>query len=148
MLDGLIGNAALGAGLKIAGSVIGQTFETWRHYRSARQAERLAELDRRLEQESVRFGGDDTADDWTRGTRRVLAFLFGFTFSTVVVYCALVPGLVWRIPVEFAGGLFSWITGERSQTTLEITSGAIVWSYVEFMFLVGGFYFTKIGTRS
>lgn len=138
---GTLANVAAGSGLKIAGYVAGRIidgyFEDKRHTTEALAAKAGAMVQLQ--------SGDDTANDWSRLTRRVIAWMFAFTACFILAHFALNAGETVPILTDRDKGIFGWIFGGSNQTVVQVSRAQMImnmWPLLELMF---GFYFTKIG---
>lgn len=133
---GTIVNVATGSILKIFGAVVSGYFENKRLTTLA--------LAQKTEHMATLYGGTDTADDFTKYTRRVIAWMWAFTICVAVCLAAL--NADWgSVVIENRDrtGIWGWLTGARQTTTRSFASEVIfiALSLTELMF---GFFFTKV----
>jgi hypothetical protein len=140
-MTGTLVNVATGAGLKIAGYILGRIVDGYFENRRLElqalndKADRIARLN----------SGNDTADDFTKWTRRVLAWSFGFTACFILAYFAIDANSHAIFLIDKSNGIFGWIVGGTNQTTVTISKAQMImnmWPLLEILF---GFYFTKVG---
>ena len=141
---GTITNVAVGSGLKIAGYVLGRLVDAYFENKRLQ----VAALSRKYDLLRDLNSGPDTADDFTKHTRRVLAWMFAFTACFILVLFALDPATYVTFLTSHDGGLFGWIFGGSDQVKVEVSKAQMImnmWPLLEILF---GFYFTKVGGRS
>ena len=133
-------NIGAGSGLKIVSFVISKWWET-------KQQKELASMNASEKKLKMLNEGLDNVDEWTRWTRRIFALSFCFTYCFAVIYV-----LIWNPHFEFKiliPNKPSWLVniffGGAEQTTINLTSGALLWSFKNFIEIIVGFYFTKLG---
>jgi hypothetical protein len=132
-------NFLTGAGVKIVAGAI------WKMMQASRDA-RMASINAPTERIEKLQGGVDNADDWTRFTRRVIAFSFCGVFCFVIIWLMLHPTMEFKILVpKHPSFLFSWIFGSVDQTTMLVSAGSLLWDFKAMIEILVGFYFTKFG---
>lgn len=133
-------NVILGSGLKMLGVGVQKYFELKRQ-------ERLASINADTERIKVLQGGEDTADTWSKWTRRVLALTIVGTLCFVVVYHVVFrPDAVYRVMIDKDSSfLWGFFFDSTQKTTIEISAGSLLWNFVNFVEIISGFYFTKMG---
>ena len=134
-------NVAAGSTLKVIGYVLGRAVDG---YFENKRLNLLA-LSQKTEHLVKVQGGNDTADDHTKHTRRWIALIFATSTTTVLVLAALNTN--WAETVSVATqreGLWGWLVGGTTKETTSISARILIatWTLLEVMF---GFYFTKIG---
>lgn len=143
-MTGTLVNVATGSGLKIAGYVLGRLIDGYFKNKDQHNQLLAEKTNRTIQLQS----GVDTADDFTRHTRRVLAWMFGFVACFVIATFALDAGTTVPILTDKENGLFGWIIGGANQKVVTVTKAQMImnmWSLLEILF---GFYFTKVGKAS
>lgn len=141
---GTLTNVAAGSGLKILGYVAGRLvdgyFENKRH---------TIDAIRQKTDDIIRTNsGVDTANEFTSWTRRILAWMFGFTACFVITIFALDASTAVPMLTDREHGIFGWVFGGANQETVTVTKAQMImgmWSLLEVLF---GFYFTKLGGKS
>lgn len=140
-MTGTLVNVAAGSGLKIAGYVLGRMIDGY--FRNKELT--LKALNEKANNIARLNAGDDTADDFTKWTRRVLAWSFGFTACFILAYFALDADSTAVFLIDREQGIFGWLTGGTAQTTVTVSKAQMImnmWPLLEILF---GFYFTKVG---
>ena len=134
---GTLVNVAAGSGLKVAAYAIGRVldgfFET---------VQEKGGIDHNALQ-----SGSDTACDYTKHTRRVIAWMFTATLCFVIAIFALDSDAIVPMLIDKERGIFGYLFGGTSQTVVHVTKAQMImtmWTLGEIMF---GFFFTKIGNR-
>ena len=136
---GVAANFLTGAAAKVIAGAIWKMME---HAREARMASMYANTDRIVKLQS----GTDTADDWTRLTRRIIALALTGTWCFTVIFILLKPGFELKILVPKTPSiLFSWIIGSTDQTVKLVSAGSLLWDFKSMIEILVGFYFTKFG---
>lgn len=140
MILGMLGNVALGSGLKILGHTVGSIL-------SMRHQQKMAVLNAPTERIVALQGGEDKADGFTKHTRRFLAFLMLTTFCYVILHHVVFqPDLNYRILIPSDPSWFSGIfTSTTKEETVTISAGSLLWRYFNLIEVIIGFYFTKVG---
>lgn len=133
---GTIINVATGSILKVLGAVVSGYFENKRLTVLAlsQKTEHLASL----------YGGTDTADDFTKFTRRIIAWMFAFTLCFTIALAAL--NADWGAVVienRERTGLWGFLTGGRQATTRSFSS-EVIFMAITLLEIMFGFYFTKV----
>lgn len=144
MIAGTVANIATGSGLKILGYVAGRLIDGF--FKNKEQTLQ-ALADKRGHQIRLQSGSDD-ADDFTKHTRRVIAWMVSFTACFVVAYWALNFDHEVSMLIDSEKGIFGWLFGGKNQSKETVTLGQMImniWPLMEVMF---GFYFTKVGKAS
>lgn len=132
-------NFLTGSGVKIIAHYIGKMLEL------KRQRD-LAVLNADTNRLVALQGGEDTADDWTRWTRRILAFAFCGTWCFAIIHHLLNPQIEYTIMIgKSPSVLFGWIFDTTDKTTLHISAGSLLWDFKGMIEILVGFYFTKVG---
>lgn len=139
-MSGLILNFLTGSGLKILGHSVHKLFEIKRQRELA-----MSQID--LERLKVLQGGEDKISVWGQWTRRVLALSIVGTLCFVVIWHVVwKPDQTYTIIIDKnASFLWSLFFDVTSKTTIEISAGSLLWNFVNFVEIIAGFYFTKIG---
>ena len=144
MIAGTVANIAAGSGLKILGYVAGRLIDGF--FKNKEQT--LQALADKRDHKVKLVSGDDNADDFTKHTRRLIAWMVSFTACFVIAYWALNFSHEVSMLTDTERGIFGWIFGGKNQTTVKVTLGQMImniWPLMEVMF---GFYFTKVGKAS
>lgn len=140
MIGAMLGNVALGSGLKMLGSVVGSFMETRHTHKMATSV---------MENERLEILGriQEKPDTWTKHTRRVLAFLMLGTFCSVILWHVMVqPDLSYRILIQADHSIFAeWFSTTTDEETVTVSAGSLLWRYFNLIEVIVGFYFTKIG---
>ena len=136
-------NVAVGSGLKIAGYVLGRLVDA---YFENKKLTTLA-ISRKFDAIKDLNTGTDDADDFTRTTRRVLAWMFAATACTILIMFTIDSGTAVTFLTGSDGGIFGWIFGHTGQEKVEVSKAQMImnmWPLLEILF---GFYFTKVGGK-
>lgn len=136
----MILSAITGSGLKMLGHAISKYFEIKRQ----KELASLGASDRRIQ--TVQ-SGEDKADTWTQATRRVLAFMLIGTWCFVIIWHVVVnPEAVYNVPMEKSNSFFSSIFFDTiDKSPVSLSGGSLLWGFMDFVGLICGFYFTKMG---
>jgi hypothetical protein len=139
MIAGIAGNAILGSALKIAGYVFGK-------YLESKREKDLATANAEIDKIKAVQAGEDKADVWTKGTRRLLAFMLTATACFIVIWLTYQhPQEIFKMQVDKDSGFFGFLFGGKNVTTIDVSTMTIVVTYFELFALIVGFYFTKVG---
>ncbi len=139
MIAGIAGNAILGSALKIAGHVFSKFLESKRE-------KDLATSNAEIDKIKAVQSGDDKADGWTKGTRRLLAIMLTCTACFVVIWLTYThPNATFLMQVDKDSGFLGFLFGGKNITTVEVSTMTIIVTYFELFALIVGFYFTKVG---
>lgn len=122
----------------------------------AQDRELIRDLERTqldLEVQKMIFGGNGESAKYSRGTRRFMALIAGFTFSTVTILCTIWPSIPLVTFANFAAQGSSWsllwglvtIPTALAGTTVVITTGHVVLLAMAMLAAVFGWYFTPSG---
>lgn len=144
MLATLI-NVGSGSLLKLLGYGISRILESWSESKKQNNDLLIAALEAKTQKTVTLQSGNDTADDWTKYTRRAIAWGSSFTLCFIVSYAALNTG--WdAIHLDERGstGLWGWISGAKTDTKLSIAA-TVIFRFFDVMEILFGFYFTKLG---
>lgn len=136
----MILNFLTGAGVKILAGWI------WKMMQNSREM-RLASMNVKTNRIVSLQGGNDTADEWTRWTRRVIAL------SLIGMWCFILfwvviknPNATYDIVIDkHPSILFHWIFGGTDKTILTVSAGSLLWDFKGMIEILVGFYFTKFG---
>ena len=133
-------NFITGAAVKL---IVGGVWKMMEASREARMASMNADTDRITKLQ----GGTDTADEFTRWTRRVIALSLIGMWCFVIYWVVLMkPETVYKILVpKNLSILFSWIFGSTEKTVIEVSAGSLLWDFKSMIEILVGFYFTKFG---
>jgi hypothetical protein len=137
-------NVAAGSGLKIIGYIAGRVVDGFFRTQEMAIANKDADTARMVQLNS----GDDTASDFTRVTRRLIAWSFTFAACFILVWFALNGDQTVAILTDKDKGIFGWIVGGANQTVVQVSKAQMImnmWPLLELMF---GFYFTRVGKGS
>lgn len=136
---GVAANFITGAGVKLVASAV------WKMMETSRDA-RMASMNAPTERIVALQGGNDTADPWTRTTRRIIALSLVGTWCFMMVWLLLHPALEFRIMVpKNPSILFSWIFGSVDTKTIVVSAGSLFFDFKGMIEILIGFYFTKFG---
>lgn len=88
---------------------------------------------------------ENPGSDFVSWTRRVLAWMFGLTFCSVVLLWAYYPDVI--IYTAHSGGahrsiLWGLLEWQTSNYAKPVSSGSIVWEMIPFISMILGLYFT------
>jgi len=140
MLAAGVLNVVTGSALKMLGGGLHKYFDIKRQ-------ERLASISAPTDKIIALQGGEDNADEWSKWTRRVLALMIVGTLCFVVIYHVIFrPDAVYSVMIDKDNAfLWGFFFDSTAKTTLEISAGSLLWNFVNFVEIISGFYFTKIG---
>ena len=140
MFAGMLTNVALGSGLKLLGGVVGK-------FMSSRHQHKMAILQAPTDRIVALQGGEDRATDWTKHTRRVLAFTLIGTFCYILIHITVFnPDWALRILIPADHSVFAEFFGTTTdEETITVSAGSLFWRFFSLIEIVTGFYFTKVG---
>lgn len=132
-------NFITGAGVKVIGTAIYKMMELKRQ-------KDLAALNAPTERLQILQGGEDKADNVTKGTRVFLALGLVGTWCFVIIHHLLNPEIEYTILIGKSPSiLWSWIFPTTEHTTIHLSAGSLLWDFKGMIEILIGFYFTKIG---
>lgn len=135
-------NLVLGSVIKMVSSGFG----TWMDHKRQKD---LAVLNADTDKLVALQGGTDKADHWTRWTRRVLALLIVSNFMFILTYLTVVkPETAFEILIPQDRSWFWDLISpfpRSDKGTVIISGGSLLWDAWNGVWLIIGFYFTKIG---
>lgn len=138
-MTSMIVNFITGAGIKILAHGV------WKMMELKRERD-LAVLNAPTERLVALQGGNDTADPFTRWTRRILAVAFCGTWCFAIIHHLLHPEIEYTIMVGKSPSiLFGWIFNTTNSTTIHLSAGSLLWDFKSMIEILVGFYFTKLG---
>lgn len=141
---GTITNVAVGSGLKIAGYVLGRLVDAYFENKRLQ----VAAITRKYDILRDLNSGTDNADDFTKHTRRVLAFMLFFTVCFIWTYIIVHGNPAVDILISKDGGFFGWIFGGTDQRTVKVSTVQVIITMIQpLLEIIAGFYFTKVGGR-
>lgn len=136
---GPILNTILGAGIKLACNLINAWLEQKRQDQMM-----LAARDEKIVSAYLNNQSEQSKDPFVKITRRILFMSITFTMCYLMIYYAHNPGITYQVivPNGEGGGLgfFSWLTGGKDWTVVELTGGLLLSSFMDLCFMVVGFY--------
>ena len=140
MIGGMLLNVATGSGLKIFSHVVSRFLEMKRQ----KDMVALNASDNRI---IALQSGEDKADAWSKFTRRALAFALVGTICFLVIWHSVFrPDQVYTIIIDKNSAfIWSFFFDSTSKTTIEVSAGSLIWNFVNFVEIITGFYFTKVG---
>lgn len=144
MLSTLI-NVGSGSILKLVGYAISRLIESWAESKRQDNEFKLTAIKAKTEQTIALQSGVDTADDFTKRTRRILTWMLGIALCYIVVTSAHYVDWNATFLIERdKTGLLGWITGARKNTEISIAA-QVIFNYMTLLEIMFGFYYTKVG---
>ena len=92
--------------------------------------------------------GTDTADPWTRTTRRWLAFMLVGTWCYIIVYITHHPEIQYTVFVgKHQSWLWEWLWPfpVNDKGVAAISAGELLWGMKSMIEILVGFFYTKVG---
>lgn len=136
---GPIFNTVLGAGIKLLCNLINSWLEQKRQDQMI-----LAARDNEMLQAMIDNQSKQASDPFVKISRRILFMSITFTMCYLMIYYAHNPEITYNIIVPNGDGhkwgFFSWITGGKDWSVVELTGGLLLSSFMDLCFMVVGFY--------
>ena len=138
-MTSMIVNFLTGSGIKIVAHAV------WKLIQLKRDRD-LAVLHAPVDRIVKLQSGQDTADPFTRWTRRILALAFCGTWCFAIIHHLLHPEIEYTVMIPKDPGWFmSWLFSSTEKTTIHISAGSLLWDFKGMIEILVGFYFTKVG---
>lgn len=136
----IVGNFLTGSGLKMLGYVVTKIFELKRQ-------KDMATINADLERIKVLQGGEDKSDTWSKVTRRMLALMLVGTWCFVVIWHVVFkPNLEYSVLInKDVSWIWSFFFNTTDKVAMKISAGSLLWDFKNFIEIIAGFYFTKVG---